>query len=39
MLGGQMSKRTRPFFSTAFRLESAQLVLNQGCAVKDASAA
>ncbi len=32
-----MSKRTRPSFSPAFRLESAQLVLDQGYTVKDAA--
>jgi len=32
-----MSKRTRPTFSPAFRLESAQLVLDQGYTVKDAA--
>ena len=34
-----MSKRTRPSFSPAFRLESAQLVLDQGYTVKDAAVA
>lgn len=34
-----MSKRTRPTFSPEFRLESAQLVVDQGRSIKDAAEA
>ena len=39
MIGGTMSKRTRPTFNPEFRLEVAQLVVNQGYSVKEASEA
>ena len=34
-----MSNRTRPTFSTEFRLEAAQLVVNQGRSIRDAAEA
>ena len=34
-----MTKRTRPTFSAEFRLESAQLVLDQGYSVREAAEA
>src|SRR3990167_3252838 len=34
-----MSKRTRPIFSPEFRLESAQLVTDQGCSIREAAEA
>lgn len=37
--GGMTSKRSRPTFSPEFRLESAQLVLDQGYTVKQAAEA
>jgi transposase len=34
-----MSNRTRPTFSPKFRLEVAQLVVNQGCSIRDTAEA
>jgi len=39
MIGGNMSKRTRPTFKPEFRLEVAQLVVNQGYSIREAAEA
>lgn len=38
-LGGMMNKKTRPTFTPEFRLESAQLVVDQKYSVKEAAQA
>ncbi len=38
-LGGTMNKKTRPTFTPEFRLESAQLVVDQRYSVREASEA
>jgi len=38
-LGGKMNKKTRPTFTPEFRLESAQLVVDQNYTVREASQA
>lgn len=38
-LGGMMSKKTRPTFTPEFRLESAQLVVDQDYSVREAAEA
>ena len=39
MIGGKMNKKTRPTFKPEFRLEVAQLVVNQGYSVREAAEA
>lgn len=36
-LGGTMNKKIRPTFTPEFRLESAQLVVDQDCSVREAA--
>ncbi len=38
-LGGMMNKKTRPRFTPEFRLESAQLVVEQNYSVREAAQA
>lgn len=38
-LGGDMKKRTRPTFTPEFRLESAQLVVDQNYSIREAAEA
>lgn len=38
-LGGNMNKRTRPTFTPEFRLEAAQLVVDQDYSIKEAAEA
>jgi transposase len=39
MIGGKMSKKTRPTFKPEFRLEVAELVVKQGYSVREAAEA